>query len=42
MINVSSKDLISPPKDQRDQYAWLNLTIIKNSQAHGYTKDYFK
>jgi len=42
VINVPSKDLISPPKDQHGQYAWWSLTNIESSQAvHGYTKDYF-
>ena len=43
VINVPSKDLISPPKNQHGQYAWWSLTAIENSQAvHPYTKDYFK
>ena len=43
VINVSSKDLISPPKNQHGQYAWWSLTNIENSQSvHRYTKDYFK
>ncbi len=42
-INITSKDLISPPKNQHDQYDWWNLTDIENSQnVHRFTKDYFK
>ena len=42
VINVPSKELISPPKEQHGQYAWWNLSDIANSQSvHRFTKDYF-
>lgn len=43
VINVPSKNLISPPKNQHGQYSWWSLINIENSQlVHRHTRDYIK